>query len=85
MFNLVITRGSDTDNKTREGDEEDIDLDVKREDNSAASARHKTQGTTNLCNFQFFNFFNIVPFVNAGISGRLNLVPATKMVFYFSI
>ena len=85
MFNLVITRGSDTDNETREGDEEDIDLDVEREDNSAASARHKTQGTTNLCNFQFFNFFNIVPFVNAGISGRLNLVPATKMVFYFSI
>ena len=85
MFNLVITRGSDTDNKTCEGDEEDIDLDVEREDNSAASARHKTQGTTNLCNFQFFNFFNIVPFVNAGISRRLNLVPATKMVFYFSI
>ena len=56
-----------------------IDLQVQTEDNSAASVKHKTQGATKLCNFQFFKLFNLVPFVTAGISGRQN------SVFNFSI
>ena len=61
------------------GFQHETDLQVQTEDNSAASVKHKIQGTTKLCNFQFFKLFNLVPFLTVGISGRQNLV------FYFSI
>ena len=57
----------------------EIDLQVQTDDNSAASVKHKTHGTTKFCNFQFFKLFNLVPFVTVGISGRQN------SVFYLSI
>ena len=61
--------------------QDETDLEVEIEGNSAAIVKHKTQGTTKLCNFQFFKLFHLVPFVNAGISGRQNLVSAPNMDF----